>query len=44
MPIYFLGKSLRLGGSKELYKENATVYGDPLCHTDRQYAFLGRIQ
>ena len=24
----FLGKSLRLGGSKELYKENATVYGD----------------
>ncbi len=24
----FLGKSLRLGGSKELYKQNATVYGD----------------
>ena len=24
----FLGKSLRLGGSKEIYKENATVYGD----------------
>ena len=24
----FLGKSLRLGGSKELYKENETVYGD----------------
>ena len=24
----FLGKSLRLGGRKELYKENATVYGD----------------
>lgn len=24
----FTGKSLRLGGSKELYKENGTVYGD----------------
>ena len=24
----FLGKSLRLGGSKELYKENGTVFGD----------------
>ena len=24
----FLGKSLRLGGSKELYQENGTVYGD----------------
>ncbi len=24
----FVGKSLRLGGSKELYKENKTVYGD----------------
>jgi len=24
----FNGKSLRLGGSKELYKENGTVYGD----------------
>ncbi len=24
----FLGKGLRLGGSKELYKDNGTVYGD----------------
>ena len=24
----FVGKSLRLGGSKELYQENGTVYGD----------------
>jgi GH3 auxin-responsive promoter len=24
----FIGKSLRLGGSKELYKENGTVFGD----------------
>ena len=24
----FTGKSLRLGGSKELYKENGTVFGD----------------
>ena len=24
----FVGKSLRLGGSKELYKENGTVFGD----------------
>lgn len=24
----FLGKSLRLGGSKELYRENGTVFGD----------------
>ena len=24
----FIGKSLRLGGSKELYEENGTVYGD----------------
>ncbi len=24
----FVGKSLRLGGSKELYEENGTVYGD----------------
>mgnify|MGYP003624182581 FL=1 len=24
----FTGKSLRLGGSKELYKENGTIYGD----------------
>jgi phenylacetate-coenzyme A ligase PaaK-like adenylate-forming protein len=24
----FMGKSLRLGGSKELYKDNGTVYGD----------------
>jgi len=24
----FLGKSLRLGGSKDLYKENGTVFGD----------------
>ena len=24
----FLGKSLRLGGSKELYKQNGTVFGD----------------
>lgn len=24
----FLGKSLRLGGSKELYKDNGTVFGD----------------
>jgi hypothetical protein len=24
----FVGKSLRLGGSKELYKDNGTVYGD----------------
>src|SRR5690606_5930369 len=24
----FTGKSLRLGGSKEMYKENGTVYGD----------------
>jgi len=24
----FLGKNLKLGGSKELYKENGTVYGD----------------
>ncbi len=24
----FLGKSLRLGGSKELYKENGTIFGD----------------
>jgi hypothetical protein len=24
----FTGKSLRLGGSKDLYKENGTVYGD----------------
>lgn len=24
----FLGKSLRLGGSKKLYKDNGTVYGD----------------
>lgn len=25
---FFTGKSLRLGGSKELYKENGTVFGD----------------
>ena len=24
----FVGKSLRLGGSKELYEENGTVFGD----------------
>lgn len=24
----FIGKSLRLGGSKELYKENGTIFGD----------------
>ena len=26
--LLFTGKSLRLGGSKELYKENGTVFGD----------------
>ncbi len=39
----FTGKSLRLGGSKELYKENGTVFGDLSAILIDNYAFLGRI-
>ncbi len=40
----FSGKSLRLGGSKELYSRNGTQFGDLSAILNRQYAFLGRIQ
>src|SRR5690606_22010277 len=39
----FNGKSLRLGGSKELFEDNGTFFGD-LSAILRQYAPLGRVQ
>ena len=37
----FTGKSLRLGGSKELYEENGTIFGDLSAILIRQSPFLG---